>query len=291
MEPIFAHVIAMFCNIKNFTLWTRRPATETMNKKQGQNEKLYHLADMTDIHDIIGYGSAHIWSSILLNNAKASPTYHILPLNKPTDALLGIVIGNLNTCVKNEIAALSGVDSQIQELSDNLEAIRALFQDAAEEQFTSHAMKDWLKKLSDAAHVLEDILEDCSMESNRLQRRQLVIVHTLCIWSANTQHEELAEMGKKIVKNCVGSPLAARVLGSLLRNEKDEKQWLDVLKKTSLHFFSLKLRLQRRHECMQITLEEESSFPVLSRFPACLTFHIQVRIFEENPFELRLLGV
>ncbi|MED6144392.1 hypothetical protein PIB30_015400 [Stylosanthes scabra] len=86
-----------------------------------------------------------------------------------TDALLGILIGNLNTFVKNEIAALSGVDSQIQELSGNLEAIHALFQDAVEEQFKSQAMKDWLKKLSDAAHVLEDILEDCSMESNRLQ--------------------------------------------------------------------------------------------------------------------------
>ncbi|MED6179489.1 hypothetical protein PIB30_001787, partial [Stylosanthes scabra] len=86
-----------------------------------------------------------------------------------TEALLGVLIGNLNTFVKNEIAALSGVDSQIQELSDNLEAIHALFQDAAEEQFKSQAMKDWLKKLSDAAHVLEDILEDCSTESNRLQ--------------------------------------------------------------------------------------------------------------------------
>ncbi|XP_057755442.1 putative disease resistance protein RGA4 [Arachis stenosperma] len=86
-----------------------------------------------------------------------------------TDALLGILIGNLNTFVKNEIAALSGVDSLIQELSDNLEAIRALFQDATEEQFKSHAIKDWLKKLSDAMHVLEDILEDCSRESNRLQ--------------------------------------------------------------------------------------------------------------------------
>ncbi|XP_057759182.1 putative disease resistance protein RGA1 [Arachis stenosperma] len=86
-----------------------------------------------------------------------------------THALLGILIGNLNTFVQNEIAALSVVDSQIQDLSENLSAIRALFQDAAEEQFTSHVMKDWLNKLSDAAHVLEDILEDCSMESNRLQ--------------------------------------------------------------------------------------------------------------------------
>ncbi|XLR63797.1 disease resistance protein RGA2-like [Arachis hypogaea] len=86
-----------------------------------------------------------------------------------TDALLGILIGNLNTFVQNEIAALSGVDSQIQDLSENLSAIRALFQDAAEEQFTSHGMKDWLNKLSDAMHVLEDILEECSMESNRLQ--------------------------------------------------------------------------------------------------------------------------
>ncbi|XP_015963059.1 disease resistance protein RGA2-like [Arachis duranensis] len=86
-----------------------------------------------------------------------------------THALLGILIGNLNTFVQNEIAALSGVDSQIQDLSENLSAIRALFQDAAEDQFTSHVMKDWLNKLSDAAHVLEDILEDCSTESNRLQ--------------------------------------------------------------------------------------------------------------------------
>ncbi|XP_017426261.2 putative disease resistance protein RGA3 [Vigna angularis] len=40
--------------------------------------------------------------------------------------------------------------------------------------------------------------------------------------------EELVSIGKEIVTKCVGSPLAIKTLGSLLRDESDVKQWQNV---------------------------------------------------------------
>ncbi|KAK7255218.1 hypothetical protein RIF29_28624 [Crotalaria pallida] len=80
------------------------------------------------------------------------------------EALLGIVIGNLATLVNDELSTFLGVDSQIKNLTGYLTAIRAVLQDADERQITSHAVKLWLQKLTDAAHVLDDILEECSMQ-------------------------------------------------------------------------------------------------------------------------------
>ncbi|RHN51400.1 putative P-loop containing nucleoside triphosphate hydrolase [Medicago truncatula] len=58
------------------------------------------------------------------------------------------------------------------------------------------------------------------------------------IWSLFKQHAfganregraELVEIGQKLVRKCVGSPLAAKVLGSLLRFKSDEHQWISVV--------------------------------------------------------------
>ncbi|MED6201760.1 hypothetical protein PIB30_098286 [Stylosanthes scabra] len=87
-------------------------------------------------------------------------------------SLLQIVIENLRTFVQDELATIWGVNSQIQELSGNLAAIHAVLQDAEEKQIRDHAVKLWLQNLSDAAHVLDDILDECSIQSNRLQSKQ-----------------------------------------------------------------------------------------------------------------------
>ncbi|MCI01837.1 NBS-LRR resistance protein, partial [Trifolium medium] len=81
------------------------------------------------------------------------------------DTLLGTVIENLGSFVREELATFLGVGEQTQRLSGNLTAIRAVLKDAEERQITSHAVKDWLQKLADAAHVLDDILDECSITS------------------------------------------------------------------------------------------------------------------------------
>ncbi|XP_058750026.1 putative disease resistance protein RGA4 [Vicia villosa] len=81
------------------------------------------------------------------------------------DALLGILIQNLESFVRHELSSILGVDDLTKKLSGNLTAIRAVLKDAEERQITSHAVKNWLQKLSDVAHVLDDILDDCSITS------------------------------------------------------------------------------------------------------------------------------
>ncbi|XP_020216114.2 putative disease resistance protein RGA4 isoform X2 [Cajanus cajan] len=84
---------------------------------------------------------------------------------KMAEALLGIVIENLGSFVHDELATFLGVDQQIQKLSSYLTAIRAVLEDAEKKQITSNAVKDWLQKLTDAAYVLDDILDECSIHS------------------------------------------------------------------------------------------------------------------------------
>ena len=44
-----------------------------------------------------------------------------------------------------------------------------------------------------------------------------------------TKHPELEEIGRKILYRCKGSPLAAKVLGGLLRTTNDHDEWKNVL--------------------------------------------------------------
>ncbi|KAK8472164.1 hypothetical protein PHAVU_002G129200 [Phaseolus vulgaris] len=84
------------------------------------------------------------------------------------EALLGIVIQNLQSFVQDQLATFWGVDQQTQKLSSNLTAIRAVLKDAEKKQITSEVLKNWLQKLTDAAYVLDDILDQCSIHSTKV---------------------------------------------------------------------------------------------------------------------------
>ncbi|CAJ1930960.1 unnamed protein product [Sphenostylis stenocarpa] len=85
------------------------------------------------------------------------------------EALLEIVIENLGSFVQHQLANYWGVRQETQKLSSNLTAIRAVLKDAEKKQIKSHAVKDWLQKLTDAAYVLDDILDECSIHSKKVQ--------------------------------------------------------------------------------------------------------------------------
>ncbi|ESW30169.1 hypothetical protein PHAVU_002G130500 [Phaseolus vulgaris] len=94
------------------------------------------------------------------------------------EALLEIIIENLGSFLQNQLATYWGVDQQTLNLSSNLTAIRAVLKDAEREQLRKHAVKDWLQKLTDAAYVLDDILDECSIHSTKMHSHDR---HTSCL--------------------------------------------------------------------------------------------------------------
>ncbi|KAK7367068.1 hypothetical protein VNO80_09076 [Phaseolus coccineus] len=94
------------------------------------------------------------------------------------EALLGIVIQNLKSFVQDQLATFWGVDQLTQKLSRNLTAIRAVLGDAEKKQITSEVLKIWLQNLTDAAYVLDDILDECSIHSTKVHSDD---GHTSCL--------------------------------------------------------------------------------------------------------------
>ncbi|XP_045786549.1 putative disease resistance protein RGA1 [Trifolium pratense] len=85
------------------------------------------------------------------------------------DALLGVAFENLISLLQNEFSIISGISSKAQKLSTNLELIKAVLEDAEKKQLTDRSIKVWLQQLKDAVYVLDDILDECSIKSNRLK--------------------------------------------------------------------------------------------------------------------------
>ncbi|XAR64978.1 hypothetical protein NMG60_11008888 [Bertholletia excelsa] len=70
-----------------------------------------------------------------------------------------------------EIGLLLGVDMEMRRLSSVLSTIRAVLEDAEEKKLQDRAIKNWLRKLKDAAYELDDILDDCATEASLLNFR------------------------------------------------------------------------------------------------------------------------
>ncbi|KAI5381670.1 hypothetical protein KIW84_023343 [Lathyrus oleraceus] len=86
-----------------------------------------------------------------------------------TEAVLELVLHNLNSLIQKEIGLFLGLNS----LSSLLTTIKATLEDAVEKQFSDRAIKDWLLKLKDAAHVLDDILDECATQVLEMESKGL----------------------------------------------------------------------------------------------------------------------
>ncbi|KAK2376390.1 putative disease resistance protein RGA1 [Trifolium repens] len=85
------------------------------------------------------------------------------------DALLGVVFQNLTSLLQKEFSTISEIKSKAEKLSITLDFTKAVLQDAEQKQITDSSMKIWLQQLKDAVYVLDDILDECSIQSDRLR--------------------------------------------------------------------------------------------------------------------------
>ncbi|KAK7321309.1 hypothetical protein VNO77_31822 [Canavalia gladiata] len=84
------------------------------------------------------------------------------------EALLGVVYENLFSLIQNEFATISGIKKKAERLSSTLDLIKAVLEDAEEKQITNRSIKVWLQQVKDAVYVLDDILDECSIQSHQL---------------------------------------------------------------------------------------------------------------------------
>ncbi|RHN51405.1 putative P-loop containing nucleoside triphosphate hydrolase [Medicago truncatula] len=115
------------------------------------------------------------------------------------EALIGIVIENLGSFVREEIASFLGVGELTQKLNENLTTIRDVLKDAEKKQITNDPVRNWLQKLGDAAYVLDDILDECSITSKAHGGNKCITsFHPMKILARRNIGKRMKEVAKRI---------------------------------------------------------------------------------------------
>lgn len=76
------------------------------------------------------------------------------------DALITIVLKNLNTILEGEVRPLVAVTGELEKLSSSFTAIQAVIADAEARQIENRSIRDWLKKLKGVAYDVDDLLDE-----------------------------------------------------------------------------------------------------------------------------------
>ncbi|XP_028787894.1 disease resistance protein RGA2-like [Neltuma alba] len=103
-----------------------------------------------------------------------------------TEAMIEVALDTLSSLIQKELVLFLGVGGEMRRLSSVLTTIKAVLEDAEEKQLTNKSLKDWLRKLRDAAYVLDDILDECSTHALSLEYQDKVQASCLC--SFNPTH-------------------------------------------------------------------------------------------------------
>ena len=109
------------------------------------------------------------------------------------------MIQNLGSFVQEEVATYLGVAELTQSLSRKLTLIRAVLKDAEKKQITNDAVKEWLQQLRDAAYVLDDILDECSITlQSHGDNKCITRSHPMKILARHNIGKRMKEIAKKI---------------------------------------------------------------------------------------------
>ncbi|KAI4313473.1 hypothetical protein L6164_026452 [Bauhinia variegata] len=83
------------------------------------------------------------------------------------EAVLEVLLENLSSFIQKELGLFLGINQELKRLSSMLSTVRAVLEDAEEKQFSDRAIQNWLQKLKDAVHALDDILDLCAISASQ----------------------------------------------------------------------------------------------------------------------------
>ncbi|KAI9070593.1 hypothetical protein K1719_047443 [Acacia pycnantha] len=146
-----------------------------------------------------------------------------------TEAIVEVALETLSSLIQKQLGLFLGVNGEMKRLSDVLTTIKAVLEDAEEKQLTNKALRNWLRKLRDAAYLLEDILDECSTHALSLEYRHKV--QGSCLYSFHPTH---VMFRYKIAKKL-----------------KDISQRLDEIAEERLRFHLREIAPERRNEVME----------------------------------------
>ncbi|GMJ12895.1 hypothetical protein like AT3G14470 [Hibiscus trionum] len=81
-------------------------------------------------------------------------------------ALFSTILNNLDSLFREEVRLAGSLKTELESLQSTLTTIQAVLHDAEQKQWKSEAIKNWLRKLQQAAYDLEDVLDDFHSEAS-----------------------------------------------------------------------------------------------------------------------------
>ncbi|KAF3960657.1 hypothetical protein CMV_014645 [Castanea mollissima] len=96
----------------------------------------------------------------------ADPTSQVI---KP---VLSFILKTTTSLIKDEYSMVQGVKEEITNLESKLTSIQGVVEDAENKQVNDPHLKDWLRKLQEAASDAEDILDTFATEAYRWKQKQ-----------------------------------------------------------------------------------------------------------------------
>ncbi|KAK9084081.1 hypothetical protein Scep_030552 [Stephania cephalantha] len=90
------------------------------------------------------------------------------------EAIVGILLNNLESLIKKELSLLWNAKSEMKKLSSTLTTIQAVLVDAETQQITKKAVQDWLNKLKDATYDANDILDKWATDESLFRQPKVV---------------------------------------------------------------------------------------------------------------------
>ncbi|KAL0008330.1 hypothetical protein SO802_009832 [Lithocarpus litseifolius] len=96
----------------------------------------------------------------------ADPTSYVI---KP---IVDIILKSTTSLIQEEFSQVHGVKEDIKDLESKLTSIQGVVEDAENKQVNDPHLKDWLRKLQEAAFDAEDALDTFTTEASLWKQRQ-----------------------------------------------------------------------------------------------------------------------